>query len=487
MTLDAGDIRNQYRSGKFINLDIVGGNKFGRFKKISPAETYNFIISDGALVNSFGFNIVQNIEGKKSRGIYASSKINRLFLVKDNDVLMFTNENSFQVIGSIDTYAGSVYITENNNNQIAFCDGKDIWVFYFLDNIFKKSDINFSPKYLTFQDTYVITCANNTNQFILSEGFNDASKFDKTDESRVGSIQTDATEIVATERFKNQLYVFGKVITEVWVDTGADLFPYQKIKNNTIEYGCVSADTIGAISDLIVWLGSSSTSKICIIASIGGKAEIISDQNEGIAYFLNNVENPEKSFAFLIEEAGHIYYVLTFIDENKTITFDFKTKEFFTFTDHKLDFFPIKKVVLFNNKYYCISYHDSNLYELSSKYTTQNGKTVPRIRIISTLRERMLDQVMVNNIYIAMSAGLVSDSVTNETLLKTLPQINLSMSLDGGESYGNVNQTAIYNYGDRKRYVNFYNLGGGYEVTFKFQFYGNAQFCILGAVANVGN
>ena len=52
MTLDAGDIRNQYRSGKFINLDIVGGNKFGRFKKISPAETYNFIISDGALVLS---------------------------------------------------------------------------------------------------------------------------------------------------------------------------------------------------------------------------------------------------------------------------------------------------------------------------------------------------------------------------------------------------------------------------------------------------
>ena len=38
-----------------IPLDLVGGNKFGRYKKVSVEQTFNMMVSDDALVDYAGY------------------------------------------------------------------------------------------------------------------------------------------------------------------------------------------------------------------------------------------------------------------------------------------------------------------------------------------------------------------------------------------------------------------------------------------------
>jgi len=55
-----------------VPLKIVGGNHFGRYPKISVEQTFNMIISDGALVEYAGYKNIKNLNPNQTgRSIYS--------------------------------------------------------------------------------------------------------------------------------------------------------------------------------------------------------------------------------------------------------------------------------------------------------------------------------------------------------------------------------------------------------------------------------
>lgn len=473
----------QFVNGSNIDFGIVGGNTFGRYKKISSEETINMIVSDDAIVNFPGHKLAKVLEGSVGRGNYTSTRYNHMIVVVDDNVYAISSDLSSIFVGSLDTFSGDVYISENLGGQIALCDGQNIYIFNYENGTFQKIIVDFLPGYITFQDTYFIAADKKTNQFRLSVN-NDGTQWPASG-SNVGELQTKATNCIATAILQRQLFVFGSTVTEPWYDVGYTLFPYQRTNYYSIDYGTISPPTIAADFGLLVWLGSNEKTGISIMASQGGIPQRIS--NDGLDFIFSKMKNPQDSFGFLFRESGHIFYVITFPSENLSYAYDFNTKMFFTLVDHDMNYYPARRVTFFNNKYYFVSLKDGNLYEISSSIYTMNDNEAPRFRILKHIRVPSGDRFAVRNISLTMEQGILENE--NKSSLNDLPQrvprIDLSLSKDGGESYWNVSSKRMNSFGRRENVCNFWNIGSANDMTIKFAFWGNTRFCITQAFGNI--
>lgn len=467
-----GGRQSQFEATKALPLDIVGANEFGRYPKISTEQTYNMIISDESLISFDGYKSVANIANKGlGRELYTSYRYNHMIAVIDNGVYSIDSTFSVVKIGAISTSAGNVFISENLAGQIAITDGLNIYIFDYINSGFTKVDVDFLPGPITYQDTYFICADLKTNQFRLSAN-NDGKSWPAAP-SNVGQIQTKATNAVSCITLDRQLFVFGQTVTELWQDIGYSLFPYQRNNYMSIDYGCLSAETISSAFGKLVWLGGNEKSGVSLMYSQGGQPTRIS--NDGLDYIFTNLKNPSDAFGFLFRSNGHVFYQLTFRTDNLTYLFDFENNRIFTLTDDQLNHHIAKRITFFNNKYFFISFDDSKLYQLSPDFYDYDGKEIPRFRICKNLRMPECDKFILNNINITMENGY-----------SRKPQvIDLSISADGGASFQNVGRNTLNPLGARRNAVNFYSLGMYNDAVIKFGFWGFERFVIVGAEARV--
>ncbi len=344
-------------SSELIPLKMVGSTVFGRYPKISIEETFNMYISDEALVSYSGYLLRKqtNLNGE-GRGIYSSIKNAAVYCVIDNKLLEVTPSyngiTNVSEIARIATYSGEVFIAENNNGQLAICDKQNIYIFNYLENTFEKAAIDFVPGYIEFHDSYFISVDLKSNRWRLS-ALNDGVEWPVLSGPTGGgtaSLQSKADNVIAVKKIPskgNLIFVFGSTVTELWQDTGGQLFPYQRNSYSGIDFGCLNAATIATNDNIIVWLGYNEKSGPTILSSNGGEAVQIS--NDGINYVLSQLRYPEISYGFLFKQDGHVFYQITFPEDNLSYCYDFTTEKFFTLTDNEMNYHIARQAAFFGN------------------------------------------------------------------------------------------------------------------------------------------
>lgn len=528
-----------------VPLDIVGSTKFGRYPKISVEQTYNMIISDNFLVPYAGHVIALNISGSaQGRAIFTSVRYNHMIAVIGNTVYAISNNITSTIVGFIDTSEGDVYIDENNTNQIAICDRSDIWIYDYINNTFTKAltgggALDFTPGYISYQDGRIVAAALNTATWRLSEVGN--AKSFPNDSFHVGTFQTKPDSVVATQRVPgrgNLLYVMGETVTEIWQDTGAQLFPYQRNSSVNIDYGCLNAATIAFNDNVVVWLAANEKSGPMIAYTTGGDIQKIS--TDGIDFKLSQLTNPTNSYGFLFRQDGHLIYQITFPDDNLTYIYDFNTQKFFTLCDKNMDAHVAKRIAFFNDNYYFVSFTDGNIYQIGTQFTTYNGDEIPRIRVCRNIRLPDASRFSVNNLTFTIEQGtqkneflneslltesgmailtedglplLTSVNVTQETLLPleaetgdilltedgeelligieeevpyAIPQtVDLSVSKNGGESFGTIWSKNLNPQGLFRNRLQYWNLGAANDFVPQFRFWGLSRFVATDGVVSI--
>ena len=95
-------------------LDIVGGTSFDRYNKQSIEETWNMVISDGALVPYAGYKKVRDLVSGSavSREIYSSDIKNVMIAIVENIVFSIDNNLGFRRVGFLDTEEGLELISK---------------------------------------------------------------------------------------------------------------------------------------------------------------------------------------------------------------------------------------------------------------------------------------------------------------------------------------------------------------------------------------
>jgi len=401
-----------------IDLDIVGGTNFGRYEKQSIEQTFNMIVSGEALVPYAGYKkraILSAAANANGRGIYKSSRANIMLAVVGGVLVKILPSLTTEIVGVLSSTAGTVYMTENNNNEILISDSLNLYIYdYTGTGVFSISNstpgftINFTPGAVDFQNGRFLCAASGTATWRLS-AFNDGFTW-PTAAANVGSLSTKADEVIMAKRFPgngNLLFLFGKTVCEQWTDIGGSDFPYQRSSNFNVDFGVANAATIASLDNFVVWLGVNEKSGPTIMYSNGGEAKKIS--NEGLDFKFSRLVNPSDSYAFLFKQDGHTIYQITFLSDNLSYIYDFTSNLFFTVSDASLGNHIARDVVFFNNKYYFVAFTDGSLYEFGTNFTTfdygDRIDEIPRMRITAPKRMKGQDPFVLNEISFMLEQG----------------------------------------------------------------------------------
>lgn len=455
-------------------LDVVGSSTFGRYKKISPSQTFNMFICDDALVSFAGYEKVATMSANGfAREIFNSSKFNHLIAVVDDGVYIISPQLSVQKIGTIGTFTGAVFIADNLASQIAIADGEAVYIFNYLNSTFQKVVVDFRPVSMAFMDTYFISAAGGTNSWRLSD-FNNGLLW-PNDANHVGELQRKPTNTVSCIPLNSQLMIMGKTVCESWYDNGVGLFPFQRNNYYNIDYGCLAPETIAVNESLLVWLGSNEKSGLAILYSEGQTPKKLS--TDGIDFKLSQIKSPTKAFGFLYKLEGHLLYQLTFTDpaDNVSYVYDFNTSKFFTLTDPNMNYHIAKRIAFFNNGYYFISFKDGYLYKMSSEFETYDGNEIPAIRVCSNIRQASSRRMYFNNAVLTTLSG-IGDSYQ---------KIDLSVSQDGGYSFDQIESQYLPTVGNRTNVFQFWNLPSGQDIVFQWRFHSLNRFIVDGGEVEV--
>lgn len=557
-------------------LNIAGSSTFGRYPKISIEKTYNMFISDSWLVTYAGYQIAIPYTilgaGEEGRAIFASSKFDKLIAVIDNRVYLIDIVYSqaqekvvfsqAQLIGTIASLHGVVYIEENNKPQIGISDGLNFYLYDpTLSTPFQAIALNFIPGYLTFHNTYFILAASQdatyspaaNNTWRLSAS-NDGTTWPST-ASSVGLIQSKPDNTQAVVRFPskgNMIFVMGSTVTESWFNTGAAQFPYQRNNQFNIDYGCLSPATVAYMDEIVVWLGVSEKSGPVILYSNGGMPQRIS--TDGIDYLFSTLDNPQDSQAFLYRQDGHLFYHINFYADNLSLFYDFNTQKIYHASDQNLNYFIASEIAFFNNQYYFVSKNTGNMYAIDTVINTyqdtdslgnQNIYEIPRIRTCKNIRTPDQNYQIINDIGFTIESGetdyqqqdlgeiilitqdgnplitqggflglvtqdgnflisqdnklfitqqsqaqagtallIAQQNADTGTTNLSLPHVDLSISTDGGATFGNNWAYPLPPIGVRKNRLMWWQCGIANDFVPQFKFWGLGRFVCTDGIVN---
>ena len=491
---------------KEVPLNIVGSSTFGAYPKISAEKTYNMFISDEFLVVYPGYKSILENLGQNGRAIYTSNVSNNMIAVISNVVYaisIFYNpaisgnyEFNAAKVGFLSTYDSDVYIAENNAGQILISDGSFLYLYWpngspVFQQLGSAAGVNFIPGYVTFHDTRFIVAATQdatytppaNNTWRLSQNTSGVITFPDT-ENYVGLLQTKPDKTVAVTRFPsrgNMIFVFGENVTEAWFDLGLQLFPYQRGTSFNCDYGCLNPATICAMDELVVWLAANERSGPVIMASDGGPPKKIT--TDGLDRFLSNLSDPSDAEAFMYRQDGHLFYHINFITDNFSLFYDFNTEKFFHACDQNSNYYIIKQMAFFNNQYYGISRNNGNVYAVDTIYTTYDGLEIPRIRVCKNVRFPTQDYFTVTDTGFTVEQGTTDPQ---QTLPGDLyPRVDMSISYDGGESFGQSFPYQLNPLGKRQNMLRWWQLGLANDWTPQFRFWGFGRFVATDGITNL--
>lgn len=472
-----------------IPIEMVGGNKFGRYNKISDEQTFNMIVSDGWLVDYAGYKmVIPQSPNSKGRALYVSTRGNLMIAVLGNTVYRINQNLVAEAItdGVLATTSGQVYINENNSAQILLSDGLHLYVYNWVDGTFVQltsAQFDFqNPGYIGFQNGRLIVAILGTTNWVLSAP-NDAMSW-PTGSANVASLQTKPDTVQAAFPMPgrgNMLMVFGSNVGEQWTDAGQAKFPYVRATSFNIDYGCINAATIATLDHLVMWLATNEQSGVVLMQSDGGSIKEIS--TDGINFKFSTLSAPQDCIGFLYKLDGHLIYQFTFTTDNLTYLYDISTETFFTATDENMNYHIARQVVLFHNKYYFVSINGGNVYEIGTKFTTYDygfGEIheIPRIRITPPFRLPTSRNFIIKKVLITAENGQPNDMGTNM-------RIDLSISRNGAESFGSSYGLDMNPTGGYRNMLNFQRLGQANDVTLMFRMWGYGRYCITNGLMEI--
>lgn len=536
-----------------IPLDVVGSSTFGMYNKISASKTYNMFISDEWLVPFPAYHKVLNLltGGVQGRGIFKSFRGNLIIAVVDSIVYKIDANLSATQVGTIGSTTGPVFMDENLFQQICIVDGLNMYIYNYgiasgvvLQTGAPLGPTNLIPNYVTYHNTFFLignanqpTNAGNSSAWYA---YQYASPTTIAEHSQM-ALQTKPDAALAIRRIPGQganVLVLGGSVSEVHTNTPS-ISPttglqqdYQRNQSYSINYGCVSVNTIAESNTNIVWLGQSANNLPFIINFTGQEAVRIS--TDGIDLLLQSIQFPAQSLGLMYEVNGHLMYHLTFTNpaDNLTLIYDFETKKFFHLSDHKLNFHPAAGMVYLNandqfntaldnipQNLFFLSYNGGNLYQLSQLFTNiiddinndllagtdpNLQYEMQRIRICSPIRAATSAPFKINQLCFTIEMGaedlgsiqecieiiitednirmfsespdyrqLVPEGAGEEDCVATPYQgrVDLAISVSGGETFSNYVPRYLNTTAYYKNILRWNKMGRANDLTAKIRFW----------------
>ncbi len=408
--------------------------------------------STTALRKCQGLQLYTTVSGGPIRGAISSTS-GRAFVVSAENFAEINNDGSFTLHGTLNTQSARVCIAENAT-QIMVVDGKDGWIFTKATNAWAQiTDSDFPVSaYVTYQDGYFIATKLDTQEFYIS-ALLDGFTWDALDFT---AVENSSDNLLAAISDNGNLWCFGNRTIEVYQNTGAASFPFQRIGGAIIQTGCEAPFTIQSFAGSIAWLGTDERGQGVVWVANGYTPVRIS--TAAIERKIAQVGNFTTAYSFVFHDKGHQFYCLQINGLDTTLCFDAQTQQWhersYRNPDTNADELHRASCHFFyNKKHYVGDRVNGKVYELSEQFYDDDGDEMIWTRISPHIQNEK--RIMkFSSFELDMEVG-----VGKQTGQGKEPQVFMQYSDDGGFTWSNELWLNIGPIGNYRRRVNWRRLG----------------------------
>lgn len=248
------------------------------------------------------------------RGLHYVSATNLLLVVCGNTLTSITQNGVQTVLGTIKSVVGAVSIIDNGT-QYFLSDGVNAYV-YASGALTVINTLPPNPGITTYQDNLGLVAIRGTNQFYQSN-IGDLSTWDALSFS---SADSEPSPIMAIISLFRQVWVFKQQSVEIWNNAGLNGFAFQRMEGAYLEIGCISPYSVCQVGDRLIWLGQDDQGQGVIYMTNGYSGHRIS--THPVEYAMRSYGKISDAVAYSYQQAGHLFYVISFPTGNATWVYD---------------------------------------------------------------------------------------------------------------------------------------------------------------------
>ncbi len=435
-----------------VPINITGGTFKDKAPLLSNQVSRNFwprLVKDSSgkgayVLDSFpGLRLWAQTEGNADRGMLEHKET--LYKVTENALYSIASDKTITVLGEI----------PGNDRCVLFGAGDNIIVIaggvayeWNGTTLSAGSDVDFeTPSSGGFLNSRAIYdgddgrfCCSDVGNYLDINGLNYATA------------ETSADDLIRVYTFDQLLYLFGEKTIETWWNSNQGRPPFDPIQDGTIPVGLGALHSVANDDDFIYWLADDNQ----VYLAQGSTAQVISDS--ALTETIAGYRTIEDAIGWTMSLRGTNMYCLTFPNAQKTWIWP-REGEWFEWS------FGIDgKRSLANSYSYAYRKHlvgdfrSGNIYELDFNAFDDNGSEIIRVRDTANINGVLLGapgktfELSRFELIMQVSVGTLSGQGAN-------PVVMLSLSDDGGQTFGTEMFGEIGALGDLQWKVEWHNLG----------------------------
>lgn len=346
----------------------------------------------------------------------------------------------------------------------------------------------------------------------------------------------------------NMIFVMGSNVTESWFDTGAQLFPYQRNNQFNIDYGCLNPATVAYMDEVVVWLAQNEKSGPIIMYSDGGMPQKITSDGIDYFFSQLNSPQDAQGFLYR-QDGHLFYHINFYTDNlslyydfNTKKIYHASDQNLNYFIAAEIAFFNNQYYFVTKNNGNLFAFDTIfTTYQDVDKDGNVTNNEIPRFRACRNIRLPTQEYFIANDIGFTIETGetdyqnedigalnLITEDgkllITegSDVFLQTedsefleaedgslligeqpdptdfafliaeqdgfinfTPRVDLSVSYDGGASFGNDFPYVLNPIGQRRNRLMWWQGGAANDMVCLFKFWGMGRFVVTDGVVNI--
>lgn len=450
--------------GQTYNLDAVTFDCQRCVNMYPMASESGTSKSQAALRSIPGYRLFATAGGGPIRGGKTVAS-GRAFVVSGFDLHEINSDGTTTVQGTLNTATGRVSLAENGT-QLMIVDGTNGYVYNMDTDAFAQiADADFpnGADIVSFQDGYFLVNVHGTPYFAISDLY-DGTTWDVLDRSLAAS---NPDNIISMINDNGNLWLFGDRSVEVFQNTGAAAFPFERIPGAVIQTGCAAPFTVQAFDNTVAWLGVDEYGRGVVWKANGYTAQRMSTQS--IEAAIATSTDFTESYSYVYHEQGHIFYCLQVKGLDTTLVFDgatglwhertFKDTSTNTIQQHRgaVHLFFAQKNLIGDRL-------TGAIYEQSLSIFDYSGEPIHRERVSPHIADEKRN-IAFSSFELDAETGVGLQSGQGSD-----PQVMMQYSDDGGRTWSNERFAPIGKVGKYKNRVRWSRCGSARDRVWKIRY-----------------
>lgn len=403
--------------------------------------------------------------GAEGRGQWVTD--GRLFTVAGNGLYELVS-GSYTLRGTLLTSSGRVGM-DDNKTQLAIVDGDNLYVLDLLTNVLSTVTV---PAWrgsdnVVEIDGYFVFADPQTDQFYLSS-IDDGTTLDALDFSSADSSPDDIVTIRASHR---QLWLFGELSTEIWINSGGADFPFVRYQSYTLDVGCVGKYAAVNAADTLFWIGQTENGRGIVYMASGNQPQRVS--TTAVEEALKASSDITKATMWSYQIEGHEFIGINAPGLETTWVFDASQQQWSERGEWNAGWEPLRAdfITAYQGEHYAI---DSLgvVTRLDASLNTLNGRVLRRERTWPHMVQPSLEPVSYYGLELSCKTGYGG-------------QIALEVSNDGGHTFGPPLLRGLGVTGRWMERVRWNGLGVAFNRVFRLWQTDDAPFALYSAAVDI--